>query len=291
MRSMTLGISAVLLAASVVSMAAPEPCPPCEEWNRPHKPFKLLGNSYFVGTNGLSAVLITSPAGHLLIDGGLDMSAPQIAANIAKLGFELKDVRIIVNSHTHYDHAGGIAELQRLSGAKVLASPLAAQALRTGMPVPSDPQAALQEGFPRVAAVEEIKDREVLRVGDLAVTVHFTPGHTPGGTSWTWQSCEANRCLNLVYGDSLTAVSADGFHFSGDKRWPTAAAEFRSTLDKVERLPCDILVTAHPSIAGLWEKLAARDAGNADALVDPNACRAYAASARERLTKRLDEER
>src|SRR5688572_25950274 len=107
--------------------AASIDCTQCEEWNKDQAPFRIFGNAYFVGTHGLSSVLITSPQGHVLIDGALPQSAPLIAAHVAKLGFKMTDVKLILNSHVHFDHAGGMAELQKLSGAKVIASDLAAK--------------------------------------------------------------------------------------------------------------------------------------------------------------------
>src|SRR5690606_1534479 len=137
-----------------------------------------------------------------------------------------EDVKLIVNSHTHSDHAGGIAELQRLSGAKVVASPAAAASLERGRGGKDDPQDEYGDSFPRVTSVETIADRQSLEVGEISLTVHFTPGHTPGGTSWTRRSCEQDRCLNLVYADSLTAVSDDSFKYTGDERYPAALKDF-----------------------------------------------------------------
>ena len=189
----------------------------CDEWNKPREPFRLFGNSYYVGTDGLSAILITGEAGHILLDGGLEQSAAEIDRNIRKLGFKTEDVKLIVNSHGHYDHAGGIAALQRASGATVAASASGADALRRGENTTDDPQYGFGRqfnGFPPVKNVKVIKDGEVQRVGTLAITPHFTPGHTPGSTTWAWQSCEGSRCLNLVYADSISAVSAPGFKFT-----------------------------------------------------------------------------
>src|SRR5919198_3963806 len=123
-----LALAAPLAAQSTDSASARRAaeCPSCAEWNAPHAPVRIHGNTYFVGTNGLSAILVTSPAGHVLIDGGLPESAPLIAANIRAAGFRVEDVKLILNSHDHFDHAGGIAALQRLSGARVAASPLSA---------------------------------------------------------------------------------------------------------------------------------------------------------------------
>jgi metallo-beta-lactamase class B len=152
-------------------------------WNKAHKPFHVYGNTYYVGTQGLSSMLITSPEGHILIDGAVPQAAAKIAASIRTLGFNVQDVKLILNSHVHFDHAGGIAQLQRMSGAKVAASPASAKVLRTGAVDRDDPQFGSLPAIAKVANVREIKDGEVVTVGALSVTAHFTPGHTPGGTS------------------------------------------------------------------------------------------------------------
>jgi metallo-beta-lactamase class B len=188
---------------------AQRPCSHCVEWNTPQHPFRIYGSTYYVGPHGLSSILITSDQGHVLIDGALRESAQQIAANIRTLGFRVEDVKLIVNSHAHYDHGGGIGELQRLSGARVAASPWTAAVMKTGKAGRDDPQYGVLFPIPPIARVQKLQDGQTLHVGPLALTAHFTPGHTPGGTSWTWQSCENNRCLNVVYADSMNAVSAE----------------------------------------------------------------------------------
>ena len=269
----------------------PIPCDACAEWNAPRPPFRVFGNTYFVGPAGLGSVLVTSDAGHVLLDGALPQSAALIDANIRALGFRTEDVRVIVNSHAHFDHAGGIAALQRASGATVAASPAGARALERGEPVPEDPQFG-GSAFPRVKKVRVVADGETLRVGALALTARFTPGHTPGSTAWTWRSCEGARCLDVVYADSLNAVSAPDFRFSGDATHPSVVETFRRSIATVEGLPCDILLAVHPSFADMDRKLAARAQGAAsDPFVDPGACRVYAANARQALERRLLQEK
>jgi metallo-beta-lactamase class B len=284
--------SALLSAAGQVPRRLePDPpivCSPCDAWNAPNTPFRIFGNTFYVGVAGLSAVLIASADGHILLDGGLPQSAPPIDANIRRLGLQTSDVRLIVNSHAHYDHAGGIAAIARYTHATVAASRAGARALALGGPVPDDPQYALRQGFPAVPSVHVIEDGETLRVGDLAVTARLTPGHTPGSTTWTWQSCQGSRCLDVVYADSLNAVSADGFRFTAQ---PGLVEAFRRSIATVENLPCDILLAVHPDFGGLAAKRQQQDAGNADAFVDPSACRMYAASAHSGLERRLASER
>ncbi|MFB9240779.1 subclass B3 metallo-beta-lactamase [Massilia antarctica] len=266
-------------------------CAMCAEWNQPQQPFQIVGNTYYVGPRGLSAVLVTGDQGHILLDGALPQSAPLIIRNIEALGFRIEDVKLIVNSHAHDDHAGGIARLQRASGATVAASALAARALRAGLVGPDDPQykADGPDRFPRVAQVTEVANGAILRVGALAVTAHLTPGHTTGGTTWSWQSCENRSCFDVVYADSLNPMSQDGFRFLGSATAPDHSASFQASIDKVAALRCDVMIPVHPGFADLVEKQAARTPGN-NPFIDPGACRRYAADAHARLAERLQRE-
>jgi metallo-beta-lactamase class B len=287
-------ITPALLAAALAATPAdltPIDCSACAEWNVARAPFLLHGKSWYVGTQGLSAVLIDTGDGLVLIDGALPQSAPLIAANIESLGFKISDVKWILNSHPHFDHAGGIAALQRLSGAKVASTVRGAEALRLGNAPHDDPQVGFgpqANAFPPVAAVTELADGAVLSVGSVSLVLHATPGHTPGGATWSWTSCTGKDCVDIVYADSLTAVSAPGFRYSDD---PARVAQFRATLEKVGALDCDLAVSAHPGPTNLFERAAARDAGKAEpAFFDDQSCRAYAAFGHDWLDKRLAEE-
>ena len=273
-------------AAQLVAAYPAGDCPDCADWNAPQPAFRIFGNTYFVGTRGLSALLITSPRGHLLIDGGLPNSAPLIMENIAALGFDLSDVKLILNPHAHFDHAGGIAALQRRSGARVAASVPSAPVLERGGSGPDDPQYGALLAFPGVSPVERLADGQVVSVGPISLTCHLTAGHTPGGTTWSWTSCEGAKCLNLVYADSQTPVSAHGFEFSTSTTYPAAIADFERGFAVLDRLPCDVLITPHPAASSFWLRLEE----GADGLVDPGACRQYSDSARRRLARRLEAE-
>lgn len=291
-RSFT-GVALVLATAAPVATHAQHTtnCASCPVWNTPQTPLRAYGNTYYVGTHGLGAVLITSPQGHILIDGGLAESAPLIAASIRSLGFKLEDVKAILNSHVHYDHAGGIAELQKWTGAVVYASAKSLPVLKRGTVGSDDPQRHSAIPIAPVANLRAIPANDTVRVGSLALRAIATPGHTPGGTSWTWVSCDSGRCLTMVYGDSETPVSDDDFYFSRTREYPTVLADFDSTFARIEGAACDILLTPHPDASGMWERVAKRDAGSADALRDPSACKRYVAAARDRLAKRLESER
>jgi metallo-beta-lactamase class B len=270
------------LAAALAASIAPALA---NDWNAPQAPFALYGNTYYVGTHGLSSVLITSPAGHILIDGGSPESAAHIASHIRQLGFNIKDVKTILNSHEHFDHAGGIAELQRLSGATVLSSPAGAAVLRTGLPNKDDPQYKDgPSGIAPVARVGLVADGAVVSVGALRVTAHYTPGHTPGGISWTWDSSEGGVAAHMVYADSLNAFTTKPFQY---RTHPQARNNLTRSIATVAALPCDILVSAHPESSDLWERLQKAEKQGHTGFIDRAACRAYAADASARLASTL----
>ena len=271
-------------ASAVPADEVPFECDMCDAWNATQAPFPLHDRSWYVGTRGLSAVVIDTGAGLILIDGGLPQSARPIAANLASIGFDVSDVKWIVNSHAHFDHAGGIAALQRMSGAMVAASPLGAAALRLGNVTPDDPQAGLGDDatrYPPVAEVRELADGEAIELGRVRLVAHHTPGHTPGGTSWSWRSCDGEDCIDIVYADSLTPVAAPDFRFT---RAPAAVETFRRSIAKISALPCDLLVTTHPD-AALFER-----AAKGEPLAVPGACGALAGRANRALDGRVQRE-
>jgi len=250
-------------------------CKDWDDWDKPAPPVRIHANTFLVGTCGISSILITGEQGDVLIDGGTEAGADLIAANIRKLGFRLTDVKYILQSHEHIDHVGGVARLQRLTGAQVVASRAAAKVLTTGVANPEDPQAGMQKPIPLARVDRIIEDGGQVRLPDILLTAVATPGHTPGALTWRWESCKAGICRSMVYADSLTPVSRDDYRFSDH---PQYLAAFRASIAKVATLPCEILLTPHPSASDMVKRLAL-------AKVDtPNQCVDYAAG----LTKALD---
>jgi metallo-beta-lactamase class B len=291
MRRLTILIlSSVLLGAcgpKVIEPDAAFECSNCESWNRPQEPFRIYGNTWYVGTEGLSSILIETADGLILIDGALPQSAALIDANIRKLGFDPLNISAILLSHAHFDHAGGIAALQRLSGAAVYSSEAGRSVLVSGEVQADDPQ-FLQyiddSGIPVVSNVVAIGDREIVTIGGVDVMAVYTPGHTPGGTSWTWESCALDTCYDLVYADSLTAVSAEGYRFSDGP----AANQLIESAGALSELDCDILLSPHPFFFGMQDKLEKIEEGNP--FVNNVACMIYAESALDWLEQRLRSE-
>jgi metallo-beta-lactamase class B len=253
-------------------------------WDAPQKPFALYGNTYYVGTAGISALLITSPQGHILIDGTGSKGAGIVADNVRSLGYKLSDVKYILSSHAHSDHAGGIAALQRMTNATVVAGQANLATLASGKASRDDPQYGDLDDFEPVVKLRGISDGEVINLGPLMVTAHATPGHTPGGVSWTWKSCVNGKCENVAFGDSLSALAADGYRFTDH---PDTVASFRKSFVTFEAMSCDILVTAHPEVNDLFGRLQRQAQNGSVAFIDPDACRDLVAYYRESLDKRL----
>jgi len=290
-RSCLLILLAVLLAACGPRELEPDAafeCSNCERWNTPQEPFRILGNTWFVGTAGLTALLIESDEGLILVDAALPQSSTLIEASIRKLGFDPLNIKAILLSHAHYDHAGGINALQRLSGAVVYTSPDGAKVLESGSLQDDDPQFLYgpeNTSFPASKNVTAIANGERVTVGDVFVEAVHTPGHTPGGISWTWESCALGVCYDIVYADSLTAVSATGYRFSDGP----AANQLIESAGAISELDCDILLSPHPFFFGMKEKLEKRDEGNP--FINNVACMIYAETALDWLEQRLESER
>ena len=287
------GLICVVLVLTACGQRELEPDEPInndnsERWNKAQDPFRIHGNTWYVGTAGLSSILVETDDGLILIDGGLPQSAPLIDTNIRNLGFDTLDVKAILVSHAHYDHVGGIAALQRYTDATVFASQLALEPLMNGRLTVDDPQYVAdsdQGDFPAVRQVAAVGDGEVVTVGSVDVKAVYTPGHTPGSTTWTWQSCALNVCYDVVYADSMTAVSAEGFKFTDSG----VADKLVASAGIIADLECDILLSPHPFFFGMADKLERLDQGNP--FVNNVGCLLYADSSLQWLEQRLEAER
>lgn len=262
-------------------------CAGKDGWADPAPPARIYGDTWYVGTCGITVVLITSKSGgrgaHILIDGGPAEAAPLVLANIRRAGFDPRDVRWIVATHEHHDHAGGLAAIQRATGARLAALPAQKASLESGRPSPQDPQAAGLKAIAPVRVTRTLADGGTLVAGTLTVTAHATPVHAPGSTSWTWRSCAApGQCRTIAYADSASTISEGAYRFSDH---PDRIRAIRTALPRIAALPCDILITPHPSQSDLMERF-----GGEHPLVDPAACRAYADAARVRFDARLAKE-
>lgn len=242
---------------------------------QPAEPFRIAGNLYYVGANDVTSFLLTGPEGHILIDGGYPGTAPMIMASIAKLGFDIKDVKVLLNSDPHRDHAGGLAALQQASGAKLWASEASAGTLASGGDDPDIflPLRALIwsgiAGYPAARVDHRFKDGDTIRVGPLTVTAHLTGGHTRGCTSWSFKVRDGERDLNVVCLSSLVMLEM--------LQYPGQREDFERTFRMLRSLPADIWVTEHARLFGRYRKFVARDTAKnpADPFIDPDGYRAF----------------
>jgi metallo-beta-lactamase class B len=287
---------AACLATLALIGAAPAPAPNAQEqgkalakactgrdgWADAAPPARIFGNVYYVGTCGITVLLITSAKGHVLMDSAPAEAAPSTLANIRALGFDPRDIKLIVGSHEHFDHVGGFAVLKAATGAKLLVRAPARVAYETGRTDRTDPQSGAIDDMVPVNVDGMLEDSKTRHIGPIALTPIATPGHTSGGTSYIWRSCEGAKCLNFAYVDSMTPVSRDGYRFTDH---PERVAPFRATFARIEGIKCDVLITPHPGFSNLFDRLA----GNTP-LVYPAACRGLAAAMRQRLEDRLAKE-
>jgi metallo-beta-lactamase class B len=257
-------------------------CGDSTDFDRPAPPVRIHGNTYLVGTCGISAILVTGDEGHVLIDAGTEKGADLIADNIRHLGFRLGDIKYLLISHEHFDHVGGMARLQQLTGAILVTSAPAERVLNTGTPSPDDPQAGMHPPFPAAHVGRIIKDGDEIRLHDLNLTAMTTPGHTPGALSWRWESCDGGVCRTMVYADSLSPISRDDYRFSDH---PEYLAAYRASIAKIAATRCEILLTPHPAASAMKERMIGQQP-----LFDPDGCKKYAAERTRNLDERLAKE-
>lgn len=258
-------------------------CKDWDDWDKPGPPVRIHANTYYVGTCGISAILIIGEEGHVLIDSGTEKGVDAIIANIRALGFRPRDVKYLLHSHEHHDHVGGMSVLQQATGAQLVASASAAKVFETGAATPDDPQAGINPTI-RAARVDRvIADGGEVRTRDILLTAIATPGHTPGALSWRWDSCDGAVCRTIVYADSLSPVSRDDYRFSDH---PDYLAAFRASIARIAgQSPCDIILTPHPSASDMRTRFAA-----GKPLDDPQGCKTYANSVTAKLDERLAKE-
>lgn len=273
-----------VLAALALATPAVAGNPP--EWSQPIRPFKVAGPVWYVGTRGLAAYAVVTRAGTILVSGPMADAAGQVKRNLRVIGVQPHQVKWILNSHAHFDHAAAFADLRQWSGAKLVASAGDANALRLGRH-----EAENDNGFTRFPAVPVdriVRDGEEVRVGTVAITAVLTPGHTPGCTTWTLPISEAGRPLRVVFPCS---ISVAGNHLVANRAYPAIAADYRRSFARLATMRADIVLPMHPELADVLTRATRRDAGDARAFVDPTVLPRIVAEARADYATALDIQR
>ncbi|MDP1599331.1 MAG: subclass B3 metallo-beta-lactamase [Phenylobacterium sp.] len=276
--------------AALVAMPAQAQAQSPAAWTTPTEPFKIAGNLYYVGTAGIGAYLITTPQGHILIDGAMPGSAKDIEASITKLGFAPSEVKVLLNTHAHFDHAGGLAELKRDTGAKLAASAGDKIALETGKYPGSEEVKAFD--FAPVKVDRALEDGERLSMGGIALTAHLTPGHSAGCTTWTFPvMIEGVSRQAMIYCSTSVAANRLVSKTKGPQ-YPGIVADYEQSFAKLKTMKADVFLAPHAEQFGMTEKRAALAAGGPNPFIDPGLLQKTVAASekafREELAKQQD---
>jgi metallo-beta-lactamase class B len=278
---------AACLLASVPFARAAEPVLPQSsayltrnEWRQPIAPFRIADNTWYIGTQGLTALLIRTPEGAVLIDGGLPQAADMLLQRMRELGVQPHDLKLILHSHAHGDHAGPIAAIKRATGARVVSNAESAVLLARG----GSNDLHFGDGilYPAVQADRLVMDGEAVELGGIHFVAHYTPAHTPGSLSWSWRDTRDGKSLDIAFADSLSAPS---YRLVDNPRYPHIVDDYRRGFAAVRALPCDLLITPHPDASG-WTP-----ANTAAPHSSPVTCRAYADKAEANLDAQLAKQR
>ncbi|HXX18740.1 MAG TPA: subclass B3 metallo-beta-lactamase [Candidatus Acidoferrum sp.] len=275
-------IAVIALAMAFPALAGAQANDQSRAMNQPVAPFHIIGNIYYVGASDITSYLIVTPAGDILLDGGFVETAPQIERNIQTLGFKLADVKILLNSHAHLDHAGGISELRRLTGAQFVAMDGDVPALTAGT------------AYPAAAPDRVIHDGDTVTLGGVTLTAHLTPGHTRGCTTWTMTTEDGGKMYNVVFVGSATVLPQYKLidRPGAPATYPGIEADYEKTFRVLKSLPCDVFLAAHGSMYSLAQKREAMSKNPArNPFIDPVGYQAYIARAEGVFQTELQKER
>lgn len=250
-----------------------------KNWRQPVAPFKIADHTWYIGTEGLSAILIKTNSGAILIDGGIPSAAKIIINNMKKLEVSPKDLKWIFFTHAHYDHVGPLAEIKRLTGAVIASNAESAVLAERGGK--NDIHYGDKYPFKAFKTDRYLMDGEVIELGGMSLKPHFTPGHTPGSHSWTWTDQHKGKPIQIAYVDSL---SAPDYKLISNPRYPNIVEDYRKSIAKVRSMPCDLLITPHPEGSG-WNPL-----NTAVPHGTPMSCKAFADKVEQKLNEQIKAE-
>ena len=264
--------------------ANPQSDPTSRSWNQPIKPYRVISNIWYVGASGVTSFLITTSKGHILLDSGLPETVPLIKQNIMQLGFKLADIKILLNSHAHYDHAGGLAELKKLTGAKLMATEADAELLARGGK--DDFQWGDKYFYKPVKADRVLRDGDRVELGEVQLTARLTPGHSKGSTTWTMKVDEEGKQYDVVF---ATSVSTPGYKLVNNDRYTGIADDYRRTFQILKSLPCDVFLGPHAEFFSMKEKMARMGQGTKpNPFIDPDGYREYVVNGERAFEKTLE---
>lgn len=284
-----LALSALLLSSlPFAPPASAQKDPTSRSWNQPVEPFRIAGNVWYVGASDVTAFLITTPEGHFLLDSGFEETVPLIRDSVKKLGFKIEDVKILLNNHSHFDHAGGLAALKKLTGAQMVASEAEAPLLARGGK--GDYLFGDTMSYPPVTVDRTVRDGDSVTLGGTTLTAHVTAGHTPGCTTWTMKVADGGKALDVVFAGSASVLPK--VPLTHNAKYPSINADYAHTFEVLAKLPCDIFLSSHGSFFNLKEKSERlRKGGTPNPFIDPAGYRAYVERMGEKFRQALAAEK
>jgi metallo-beta-lactamase class B len=258
----------ILIAITSIAVAQRNP-----KWTEPFKPFRIVGNLYYVGSRDIASYLIATPQGHILINSGLEANVPMIRASVKALGLRFKDVKILLISHAHFDHCAGSAAIVKLTGARYMVMDSDVAVVQTGGE--ADFQYGSDSGsrYPAASVNHVLHDGDTVRLANIKLVAHRTPGHTKGCTTWTIRVGENGKSYDVVIIGSCGVNP--GYKLAGNDLYPTIAWDYEHTFHLLKSLPCDYFLGAHASYFDMETKYARLKKGGSSPFIDPDGYREY----------------
>jgi metallo-beta-lactamase class B len=271
--------SAPLLAILILSFTGAISAQGSPDWTEPFPPHHIIGNIYYVGTRGLASFLITTPQGHVLINSDLESTVPIIRDNVEKLGFHFSDLKILLISHAHFDHAGGSALIKKMTGAKYMVMDADVSEIESGGKTDFQYGDSPDAQFSATQVDRVLHDGDEVKLGGAVLVAHLTPGHTRGCTTWTLKVVDGGKTLDVVIVGSPNVNP--GYKLVNNAVYPQIAHDYESTFKVLKSLPCDIFLGAHGNYYGMEDKFARLNKGGGNSFVDPEGYTSYVAEREE----------
>lgn len=256
------------------------------DWHEPFPAHKVVGNVYYVGSKDLATFLITTPAGHILINSGFERTVPLIQRSVESLGFKITDVKILLASHAHSDHVAGHALLQKITGAKVYVMRGDDQVIASGG---KGQYLYTTDRWEPCKVDRVLKDRDEVKLGGVCLVARSTPGHTRGCTTWTWRVEDGGKVHDIVVIGSPNVNP--GFQLVGNQDYPEIADDFAKTFETLKSLPCDVFLGAHGGYYDMTARYDLLTSGRPNAFVNPDGYKKYVAEKEQAFRRTLAEQR
>ena len=255
-------------------------------WFEMVEPFRIEGSDdnavYYVGSKGLAVYLIQTIDGLILIDGGMPGQAEDILVSIRKLGFDPKDIKILLNSHAHMDHSGGLAEIKRQTGAKLIASAGDKPELESGFYLGFEDRPEFNSHPVKVDQV--IAHEEELKLGNTVLRPFITPGHTRGCTSWVMEMKNPEVHMDFLF---FCSASVAANRLFAPPQYPGIVEDYRRTFEMTRDWSPTIFLSNHPEFFGMKAKRERQLAGDRKAFINPNEFREVIAKQERAFEKAL----